>query len=159
MKISKIIFALMALLVVVGCNPDNGGDKKKNTWGNEGNLIGEWELTSWDNKANPTQKIYLAFNEDGTFDLYQRLYSVVWQHYTGTFSLAGNTLSGVYSDGEAWSKSYTVSYAQEPKRIRLICTVEKSDVSIYTEVEIPADVIDRAVEGSEVRSVAPERFL
>lgn len=159
MKISKIFLAVMAMFVVIGCNPDNGDGKKNNTWSNEGNLIGEWELTSWDNKDNPTQKIYVAFKEDGTFDLYQRIYTVVWQHYTGTFSLAGNTLSGVYSDGEAWSKSYTVSYASEPARIRLTCTVEKSDISVYTEAEIPSDIIDRAQEGAEVRSVAPERFL
>ena len=69
------------------------------------------------------------------------------------------TLSGVYTDGEAWSKQYTVSYAEEPTRIRLVSTTDSADKSVYTEVVIPTDIIDAAQPATEVRSVAIERFL
>ena len=163
MKITKIFLA-MALLFAVACTPDNGGDVNGGNTDttnllSEGTLCGEWQLASWANNSNSGAQVYLALNEDSTFDLYQRVYQVVWLHYTGTYTLAGNTLSGVYTDGEAWSKQYTVSYAEEPTRIRLVSTTDSADKSVYTEVVIPTDIIDAAQPATEVRSVAIERFL
>lgn len=161
MKISKIFLAVMAMFVVLGCNPDNGdgGNADKTKWLDEGNICGEWVLTSWSDKGEEAIKVYLVLNEDSSFDLYQRLYSVMWLHYEGSYTLVGNTLSGVYSDGEAWSKQYTVSYAQEPTRIRLVSTTDATDKAIYTEGYVPEHILDQAQPATEVRSVAPERFL
>ena len=151
----------MALLLAVACHPDNGGDKggDKTNWLDEGNICGEWVLTSWSDKSESAMRVYLVLNEDSSFDLYQRLYSVIWLRFEGNYTLSGNTISGVYADGVAWSKSYTVSYAEEPTRIRLVSTTDVADKAIYTECDVPEYVLDQAQPATEVRSVAPERFL
>lgn len=158
MKITKILMSV-ALLFAVACTPDNGDSTKPVNWSDEGVICGEWQLTRWGANQDTEIQVYMAFNEDNTFDLYQRLYSVVWIHYTGTFSLDGTTLSGSYSDGEAWKRNYTVAYASEPRRIRLTNTEDKTDVGIYTEQSIPEHIIDESNDSANVRSVVIERFL
>uniref|UniRef100_UPI00405755F4 hypothetical protein n=1 Tax=Alistipes sp. TaxID=1872444 RepID=UPI00405755F4 len=160
MKITKIFFALVALLVVA-CkpNPNSGsGSTDKIKWLNEGKICGEWVMTKHADKETEIQ-VYIAFNEDSSFDLYQRVYSVVWLHYKGTFTLEGTTLSGVYSDGKAWGSRYTVSYAEAPNRIRLTSLDNKSEVAIYTEQAIPEYILDESQQPEDVRSVEIERFL
>ena len=147
------IFSLMMLLAlaVVGCEKTSVNGSSKSA------LDGEWVLTSW-NEAEPEFNVYIDFNEDNTFDLYQHTTDVLWVHYTGTYSLKGNTLSGVYSDGESWATSYTIKYNKvaEPKQISL---TSSDNVGIYTATTIPDAVIDQATEAVVARSVATERFL
>lgn len=160
MKITKIFFAVVALLAVA-CKPtpNSGGGSTDNTkWLDEGKICGEWVMTKHSGKDTDIQ-VYIAFNEDSSFDLYQRIYSVVWLHYKGTFTLEGTTLSGVYSDGKAWGSRYTISYAEAPNRIRLTSLDNKSEVAIYTEQAIPEYIVDEAQLPEDVRSVEIERFL
>lgn len=164
MKISKIFLAVVALFAVACTNNNSDGNEGGVTdttkWIEEGSVIGDWKLTHWANKEESALQVYLSLNEDGSFDLYQRIYSVVWLHYEGTFTLENNTLSGVYSDGKPWKKSYSVSYAEEtPTRIRLIDQSDSADISIYTEGAIPSEIIDEAQPAVNVRSVALDRFL
>lgn len=157
MKISKIFFAVIALLAVACTDNNNSGSTgDKTKWSNEGNICGEWKLTQHGNDKETEIGVYISFNENNTFELYQRVYSVIWMHYTGTFNLDGTTLSGVYSDGKAWGSTYTVSYADSPKRIRL---VNGNEEAIYSESEIPEYIVDEAQQPENVRSVAIERFL
>ena len=163
MKITKIFVAILALFAIVACNPNNGGNtggggNTNDTWSDSGSHVGEWALTEWNDSKNLPFGVYLRLNEDNTFDLYQHTYNVVWIHYTGTFSLNGSTLSGVYSDGESWTTDYTIKYNKiaDPKQISLTST---DNVGIYTATTIPDAVIDQASEAVEARSVATERFL
>jgi hypothetical protein len=164
MKISKIFVALLAICAVVACKPDNNsgsGNSGDSTWSSNGSPIGEWVLTQWNDSKELPFGVYLRLNEDNTFDLYQHTYSVLWVHYSGTFSISGTTLSGTYSDGVQWGGEYTIEYATSPKMIRLSkkgVTGEK-DEAIYAETTIPAEVQDEATEATNVRSVAVERFL
>jgi hypothetical protein len=167
MRVFKtFIIALTAVFGAIACNPDTGGeggnDKPTSEWSKSGSPVGEWKLTSWNgNTENLPFGIYLRLNADNTFDLYQHTYTVLWIHYSGTFTLNGNTLKGVYADGESWGGDYTIAYsASEPQRIRLTrTTANGEDVCIYTATEIPSDVEDLATEALNVRSVAIERFL
>ena len=105
MKITKIFVAILALCAFAACEPNNGnngGGGVDDIWGDNGSPIGEWVLTEWNNSKDLPFGIYLQLNEDNTFDLYQHTSNVLWVHYTGTYSLNGTTLSGVYSDGESW---------------------------------------------------------
>lgn len=159
MKMTKIFLAFIAMFAI-SCVQDNGGGTNNNTeWANEGSIIGEWELTAFDGSSEAKPRIYLALNEEGKFDMYQQAYSVVWLHYTGTFQYDGTTLSGTYSDGEAWSSEYITTFATEPKRMRLIRKFNSGDISIYTESEIPATIVDEAREPEKVRSVTIKPFL
>ncbi len=163
MKITKIFVAMLALCAVVACNPDNnggnnGGGGVDDVWDNNGSPIGEWALTEWNDSKDLPFGVYLRLNEDNTFDLYQHTANVLWVHYTGTYSLNGNTLSGVYSDGESWATDYTIKYNKiaNPKQILLTST---DNVGIYTATTIPDVVIDQASEAVVVRSGDVQRFL
>lgn len=159
MKIKTIFFAIVALLAV-SCKPtpDSGSSTDNTKWYSDGNICGEWMLTKLSDRDTEIL-VYISFNEDSSFDLYQKVYNVVWLHYTGTFTLNGTTLSGVYSDGKAWAASYSVAYTDSPKRIRLTNATDNADVAIYTEQSIPEYIVDEAQRPEDVRSVVIERFL
>lgn len=164
MKMTKIFFVLISLFAVA-CNTTpngNGGSTGggNTKWDSDGVIIGEWELASFNNSDEAKPRVYIEFREQGNeFTLYQQAYSVVWFRYEGTFTFDGTTLSGVYSDGKAWAAEYTVSFAKEPNRMRLIRKEDNKDISIYIESEIPETIIDEAREPENVRSVMIERFL
>ena len=161
MKISKIFVAILALCTFAACEPNNGnngGGEVDNLWSDSGSPVGEWVLTKWNGSDELPFGVYMRLNEDNTFDLYQHTSNVLWVHYTGTYSLNGTTLSGVYSDGENWAKSYTIMYSKqaEPKQIMLHTS---NDEGIYTETTIPDAVIDQATDAVVARSSEGERFL
>ena len=71
-------------------------------------ITGEWKLESAESlgenavvKASETIEVsvYVAFEEDGTFELYQRLDERRFKRYEGTWTLEGKILSGLY-DGK-----------------------------------------------------------
>lgn len=161
MKLTKIFLAVVALFAFA-CHPNNGNGGSNGgevKWENSGSIVGEWELTQFDNSDNAKPRVYIVFNEDNTFELYQQQYTVVWVRYNGTFALNGTTLSGVYADGTPWASNYTIAYSQEPKQIRLTRTEDKNDVAIYSATIVPAEVVDEARDPDAVRSVEIERFL
>ena len=160
MKFAKIfIVAIVALLGFSACgDPNNGGGGGSTSeWNDNGSPVGEWVLTEWNGSKDLPFGVYIRFNEDNTFELYQHTYTVLWVRYTGTFSLNGSTLTGVYSDGEKWN-SYTIKYNGETKQIRLTNT-EKNEESIYTSTTIPTEIVEDATEAVNVRSVEFDKFL
>jgi hypothetical protein len=161
MKISKIFVAILALCAFIACEPNNnnnGGGGVDDIWGDNGSPVGEWTLTEWNSSRDLPFGVYISLNEDNTFDLYQHTSDVLWVHYTGTYTLNGSTLSGVYSDGVSWATDYTIKYnkAADPKQISLTST---GNVGIYTATTIPDTVIDQATEAGVVRSGEVKRFL
>lgn len=159
MKLKSIFFALLMLLAAVGCkDPNNGGGGEGKEWNSTGKLVGEWELTSWSGTSSE-ERVYLRFNEDNTFEMYQRVYSVLWMRYSGTFTLKDSILKGFYADGESWSNDYKIEFSNEPLRIRLTSVSDSDDVSVYSSTSIPEDVIDSASDAFNVRSVVITRFL
>ena len=169
MKLAKIFLAFVALFAMSCDNISNGGGTTTPTvnWENEGSVVGEWKLTSLNGKEDAKPQIYLSLNSDGTFEMYQKAFSLEWKRYEGTYSIsADNLLCGVYSDGEEWSANYKVDFAYEPNRIRLTKELDNKEISIYTETTIPNAVIEEAQpydttspEATTVRSVVVERFL
>lgn len=174
MNIAKIFFAILAL-AIVSCKPHpQGGNGGNNTppieWGAEGTIVGEWELTSWAGHDEAHPEVYIAFNEDGTFALFQQQYSVVWLRYTGTYTLEGKTLKGAYTDGTPLACDYKVDYGMKnvvvngeenkgEKFLKLTSATDSADVSIYGATEIPAEILDESRDPEAVRSVAIKRFL
>lgn len=163
MKIfNRFFIVLIAIIGFIACGSPDNNDNKKTEWSSNGSPIGEWELAQWNDSKDLPLGVYLRLNEDNTFDIYQHTYTVLWVHYSGTFSLEGTTLRGTYSDGESWGGDYTIEYSlEEPKKIRLtrINNSGNKDVGIYVETTIPTEIQEDATEAINVRSVAVERFF
>ena len=158
MKLTKIFFAIATVLFAIACNP-NGGNNEGVKWVDNGTLIGEWTLTSWAGSEEAKPQIYMSFNDDSTFDLYQQNYSVIWFHYEGRYALNNNVLSGAYADGTPLACDYKVEFSNDDKMIRLTSLKSASDVAIYTATEIPSWIVEEAKDPEAVRSVAHKPFF
>lgn len=150
------IWSLMALVVAfVACEPvDDGGNNGGGGNISEEGLIGEWQLKTWNNEDSPVD-IYLGLKKDGSFELYQRSYTVFYELYTGSFSVSNGVLSGVYSDGEAWGSTYSFALTSEDKILTLTSNSKPAVESVYERSEIPAVVreeaeLTRAVESEPI---------
>lgn len=157
MKLTKIFFAI-ALLFAVACHPQGSNDDNVK-WVDNGTLIGEWTLTSWAGSEEAKPQIYMSFNDDSSFDLYQQSYSVIWFHYEGNYALNNNVLTGAYADGTSLACDYKVEFSNNGKMIRLTSTKSASDVAIYTATEIPSWIVEEAKDPETVRSVAHKPFF
>ena len=138
MKHIRLMFAvLVTALAFSSCGKDNpgGGD---GGWTGEGSVTGTWHLAGWNSLQ--TADVYLSLENDGTFDLYQRIYSPYYEHYDGTWHLDGNTLGGTYSDGTAWAGTYSVSFSGDGDRMQLVLNGDSSDTSVFTRSEIPDEI-------------------
>ena len=133
----KILFILAALMVIsaTGCKKDEKLIDCKAT------LPGEWHCTPEGIDAD----IYAAFDESGSFDLYQRLGEGRYRHYTGTWKCEGNTLSGIYSDGSAWGSSYTVTFT-DLDNMTLTALNGSEEVMAYAREPVPSEVKEDCIE-------------
>lgn len=146
MKNFKIwTLAVALLMAMTGCEPDDGD---KFVPGDVNKIVNEWAITEWDN-APASFEVFVDFNEDGTFEMYQR-FATAYECYKGTYELSGNTLTGAYDNGEAWKNSYRAEVSQDGSALRLHSDDERSVMSVYTQQAIPEYVkadATRAVEG------------
>lgn len=133
----RYIFALIAAaLLAVGC-----GDEKKDK---PADLTGEWELTGAELTTKSIQigtekiEVYISFTADGKFELYQKLGAGFFDKYAGTYTLAGNLLSGKYTDGKTWGNIYEVSVSGTT--LTMTATENSADVYTYTKCTIPESV-------------------
>ena len=126
-------------------------------WSKEGSIVGEWKLATWGDDSESSILVYIKFHENNRFDLYQRLSTIQWMHYNGTYTMSGSSLIGVYSDGVAWADEYEVLFSEDA-----ICLIRKSnnnDISIYTKANIPTHVVEESKSPQESRSISEHRFL
>lgn len=95
MKSFKIFsLAMLMLLALTGCGEKEGGKGVK--------VAGEWQLVQW-NDATPEFKVYIDFNADGTFEMYQQVWSFDYELYTGKYVVTGDVMTGTYADGSNWA--------------------------------------------------------
>lgn len=135
MKKILFILAVMTLMVMTGCKKDEKPIDCKAT------LPGEWHCMPEGIDAD----VYAAFEEDGSFDLYQKVGEGRHRHYTGTWKCEGNTLSGNYSDGSAWGSSYTVDF-KDNDNMTLTALNGSNEVMSYTRESVPSEVKDDCIE-------------
>lgn len=95
-------------------------------------LCGEWR----GNGLSVDAGIYIDFNSDGTFELYQKMASEGFELRRGRWTLDGDILSGTYNDLEAWASSYKASISGDS--LTLVVQGEGSETNVYSRVEIPA---------------------
>ena len=133
MKKFFAIFAV-ALLALVGCN------NKENGSGDASGLIGQWHIVEWNNET-PEFDVYVEFKE-GKFNIYQQVYSLYYEHYTGSYNVNGDIISGTYTNGSNWACGYKFEVAD--KELTLYSQEDTSIVSVYKKCTIPQEVIDEA---------------
>lgn len=166
MKNLKIWSLALALLVAMtGCEPsadsEQGGVAKKPfnpiaTSQLSEKIVNAWQIVEYAG-AEARFDVFIEFNNGGEFELYQRIYSNDYEKLTGTYTLEGDALTGVYSNDVEWNHSYTVKIAESPLRLRLI--EENGTYAEYEAIEKEQlDIIKgQAVETKATR--ATEYFL
>ncbi|MBR6721077.1 MAG: lipocalin family protein, partial [Alistipes sp.] len=92
MKSIKILaLALLMFVALPSCDKNKEGGKDSVSELQK-NIVGEWQLTDWNGAAQPFD-VYVDFNEDGSFEMYQRVYELNYVLYTGTYSISGDILT------------------------------------------------------------------
>lgn len=103
---------------------------------------GEWELTEVKMATKSalvgaeTVTVYLNLAEDGSFAMYQMVGDGRFVTFSGSWKLAGSTLSGTYADGTSWASAYEVSVE---KSTLTMTTDDGLDVFVYKACTIPYD--------------------
>lgn len=128
----KILYIISALMLFAACGDKNGGDKTGLTL--EQKLCGEWHSTSLPVDGD----VYIDFNEDKTFEMYQKIGEGAYRLYRGTWNLEENLLTGKYNDGEDWAAAYQV--AMSDKFLTLTSGNDAAEETVYERSEIPASV-------------------
>ena len=131
----RILYILCAALLVAACGNKNG-DKNLTL---EEKLCTEWHST----QLPVTGDIYIDFNDDKTFELYQQIGEGAYRLYRGTWNLEGDLLTGRYNDGEDWACAYTMVI--ENKKMTLTSSNDAAEVSTYEKASIPAQVKESCV--------------
>ena len=138
----RLLHIITIALLLTGCGEKNGGD---NNGGNGGTdtppapsvaelICGEWHSTS----LAVSGDIYLDFNDDKKFEMYQRIGEGAYRLYRGTWNIEENILTGKYNDGENWAASYDV--AIEGKNLTLKSKNDAAEVTKYSSCTIPEEV-------------------
>lgn len=125
----------------------------------EAQLAGYWHIAEYRGNTSHDFDIYLSANGNGILELYQKLSSYSWSHYTSAISFAGNTLSGTYSDGVAWSASYYVMFNDDNSRMTWTDTLDSSDISVYERIEALPEGLGTVSLSGRSMVIGEPRFL
>ncbi len=135
--------AILSLCLFAGCSDDDTPTSNE--------LVGEWHLTEWSGAASGAFDAYIHFLDASRCEIYQKVDSPLWQRYNATYNFDGETLSGIYADGQPWGSSYSVTVSN--KELTLTGGPEgNQEVSTYVREEIPASVKNSAVDALGTRS-------
>lgn len=146
MKSFKIIsLAMMLLVALTGCGEKEGGKGVK--------VAGEWQLVQW-NDATPEFKVYIDFNADGTFEMYQQVWSFDYELYTGKYVVTGDVMTGTYADGSNWACGYKVNVVDG--QLTMYSQEDQSVTSLYEKCTIPEEI---KAEASATRAMEVVPFL
>lgn len=146
MKSFKIFsLAMLMLLALTGCGEKEGGKGVK--------VAGEWQLVQW-NDATPEFKVYIDFNADGTFEMYQQVWSFDYELYTGKYVVTGDVMTGTYADGSNWACGYKVNVVDG--QLTMYSQVDQSVTSLYEKCTIPEEI---KAEASTTRAMEVVPFL
>jgi hypothetical protein len=132
-KIIVKIFALLSLVAAfVGCQKDETNPELAK-------VTGQWHYNNGQTGATLVD-VYLVFNADNSFELYQKLGEGAYRKYTGTFAIENNLLSGKYSDGTPWAAAYTVK--NDGGFLYLTSNVVTEHMMRCVKKEVPADILN-----------------
>ena len=143
--IQYLLLAAFAAVSASGCGKEGGSAEFPE---GSGPVAGQWHMVSWNSISGGQADVYISFDEDGTFDLYQRVYTVYYEHYDGTYTQDGAQVDGTYSDGTPWGCSYTARFPEDRSRMTLTPSDGSGD-SVYEAVQIPDEILSGLLSGSK----------
>lgn len=136
---------MLMLLALTGCGEKEGGKGVK--------VAGEWQLVQW-NDVTPEFKVYIDFNADGTFEMYQQVWSFDYELYTGKYVVTGDVMTGTYADGSNWACGYKVNVVDG--QLTMYSQEDQSVTSLYEKCTIPEEI---KAEASTTRAMEVVPFL
>lgn len=127
----KILYIMAAALVAaVSCQKD--GDLVLEQ------ISGEWHYSA--TESGVAEDVYVAFSEDGTFEIYQKIGEGPYWYSTGEYKLDAESmvLSGVYTDRYPWKYTYKVSVSD--KTLTMTAVEQDGHSVTYARESIPVQV-------------------
>lgn len=134
MKKLLYMLAALTLILATGCTKE---DKKVDY---KSAIVGQWHCAPADMDAD----IYVEFEKEGDFALYQQLGEGRYRKYTGSWTNAENILSGTYTDGTPWGSSYQMAFNGDT--MTLTAQNGSNEVMTYVKQSIPDEVLADCIE-------------
>ena len=105
---------------------------------------GEWELVDVEFATksavvgSETVSVYINFDAEGTFAMYQKLGEGRFRNFSGTWSCSNGILNGTYSDGKNWGCPYKVS--RDGDALVMVSSPDGKDTYTYRKCTIPDEI-------------------
>ena len=95
-NMKRILYiAALIMITLTGCNKNN--DKEQIPA-----ICGQWKSVELSSDIS----IFLSFDKDGTFQMYQHVKDSGYELYNGQWNINSDILSGKYNDDEEWAYTY-----------------------------------------------------
>lgn len=132
----KLFIKILSLLALVAafasCKKEEGNPELDK-------IVGEWHYTNGET-GSAVMDVYVVFNADYSFALYQKIGEGAYRKFTGSYTLTNSVLAGTYSNGTAWADSYNVSYADGAL---VLTSASNSQSSVkYSKKNVPEEVLN-----------------
>lgn len=133
---NRVLSFLILFLAIAACKPEP----------KELVITGEWELSNIAAKTksvtigHETVSVYVSFNSDNSFVLYQKLGEGFYRKFNGSWTLVEALLSGKYSDGNAWATDYQLSLSDDGNYLTMTPIKADSEELVYKKTSIPEKV-------------------
>ncbi len=128
----KTLLIISTLILLASCGEKNGGKTELTL---EQKLCTEWHSTFLPVDGD----IYVSFNDNKTFELYQQIGEGAHRLYRGTWNLEENLLTGKYNDGEEWAAAYTITI--NDKQLTMTSANDAAEESVFAKEDIPEEVV------------------
>ena len=128
----KTLLIISTLILLASCGEKNGGKTEPTL---EQKLCTEWHSTFLPVDGD----IYVSFNDNKTFELYQQIGEGAHRLYRGTWNLEENLLTGKYNDGEEWAAAYTITI--NDKQLTMTSVNDAAEESVFAKEDIPEEVV------------------
>ena len=130
--LTKILAIVAISLSVSGCiiTPGSGTEEEKG-------IVGCWKLETFAGFQADTD-VYIVFNADNSFTLYQRSDSHNYTAFIGSYNMdkATSIISGVYSNGTEWAHEYKILTLDAKSLVWENCD-NPAEVSEYSRSKAP----------------------
>lgn len=138
------MFIAAMMIVLAGCKEKDEVKHK---------IVGEWYYT--DEESGQDLEIYVAFNVDFTFELYQKIGEGAFRRLTGKYEVDRTLVTGYYSDNTPWASDYNVSFVDG--NMVMTSTSADSYTITYNKQRIPDEVKELSVDMT--KSAEQDYFL
>lgn len=134
-----VVMPLMFFLESCDKNPEDTGATGLD-------ISGEWQLKTVSSiEQSEGLSIYIDFDPEGSFVLFQKVGEGRYRYYEGIYSIDGDVLDGKYSDGHNFAVQYKVRKEKSGERLVLVPLSGEPREREYDAVTIPYEVRKEAV--------------